>query len=287
MKISQIAFIVVLSLTVAFITGKYVVPNKGNSITVAESAYDRVLRTGILRCGYADWPPYVFVKNAETGKVSGILPDVTEAIAAKLNLKVEWTENTGWGSAIESLRDHHVDAFCAGLWRNAERGRYVGYGLPIFYSAVYPYVRTDEHRFDKDLSGINQPDVHISAMDGEMSDVIAKTHFPKATEVSVPQLGQLTDILVNVTTHKADVVFNEPSFVNDYIKTNPGTLRLAQDTPFQVFQTSLGVDIRETQLREMLDSALAELQNQGVIDEILSTYSNDPKVFLRVAKPYQ
>ncbi|MDR3425451.1 MAG: transporter substrate-binding domain-containing protein [Alphaproteobacteria bacterium] len=103
----------------------------------------------------------------------------------------------------------------------------------------------------------------------------------------MPQMGQITDILVNVATHKADVVFNEPSFVNGYMKANPNTLRLAQDTPFQVFPTSLAVEIHETQLRDMLDSALAELQNQGAIEKIISKYSTDPKVFLRVAKPYQ
>ena len=288
MKFSQLLLVILISIAAAIGTTLLVTPHhqESMSIPVQETAYDRVLRTGILRCGYADWPPYVFTKDAETGKVSGILPDVTEAIAAKLNLKVEWTENTGWGSFIESLRTHRIDGFCAGAWRNAERGRYVAFTSPIFYSATYPYVSINDHRFDKDLSGINQPDIHISAMDGEMSDVIAKHYFPKATEISVPQLGQITDILMNVATHKADVVFQEPSMVNDFLKTNPNTLRAAQDQPFQVFQTSLVVDIHESQLRDMLDSALSELQNQGIIEEIISKYSTDPKIFLRIAKPY-
>ena len=220
MKLPHIILIVALSFVTAFGTVFYFGAGLRNlnAPTAHESAYDRVLRTGVLRCGYTDWPPDVFVKDPTTGKVSGILADTTEAVAAKLNLKVEWTENTGWGSFIESLRDHRIDAFCAGVWRQAGHGRYITYGLPIFYSATYPYVAGDDHRFDQDLSIINRPEVRISAMDGEQSDVIAKTNFPKATEISVPQLGQVTDILVNVATHKADIVFNEPSFVNDYIK---------------------------------------------------------------------
>ncbi|NTU77313.1 MAG: amino acid ABC transporter substrate-binding protein [Alphaproteobacteria bacterium] len=259
----------------------------GQQGAAKESAFDRVLRTGTLRCGYADWPPYVFVKDPTTGKISGILPDVTEAIAQKLHLKVEWTENTGWGSYIESFHANRIDAFCAGLWRSAERGRYVGYVQPIFYSAVYPYVRIDDHRFDDDLSVINAPSVRISAQDGEQSDLIAKLHFPKATPVSVPQLGQISDILVNVAMRKADVVLTESSFANGYIKANPGTLRRAQEKPFEFFPTSLGVEIHETQLRDMLDTALIELQNQGLVEGIIAKYSNDPTAFLRVAKPYQ
>ncbi len=288
MKLSHILLIVALSFATAFGTVFYFGAGLLNSNipAVQETAYNRVLRTGVLRCGYADSPPYALVKDPSTGKISGILSEVTEAIAAKLNLKVEWTENTGWGTFIESLRSHRTDVFCAGLWRQGERGKYVGYGLPVYYVANYPYVAVDDHRFDQSLSSVNSPETRISAMDGEQSDIIAKTHFPKAKEVSVPQMGQLTDILVNVATHKADIVFAEPSYVNAYLQANPNTLRFAQDTPFQVFPSSLGVDIHEPELRDMLDSALVELHNQGVIEEIISKYTSDPRVFLRVAKPY-
>ncbi|MDX1921915.1 MAG: transporter substrate-binding domain-containing protein [Alphaproteobacteria bacterium] len=285
MKFGQVLFAVVLSVIASVgVVSWYHRQEIGQS--KQESAYERVLRTKTLRCGYADWPPYVFKKDPTTDEVSGILVDATQAIADRLKLKLEWTENTGWGSFIESLQSHRIDAFCAGVWRNAERGRYIGYTSPIFYSAVYPYVRADDHRFDKDLSLINQPDVRISTMDGEMSDMIAKLHFPKATPVSIPQLGQITDIYMNVATRKADIVFNEPSIADDFMKSNPNTLRRAQDVPFEFFPTSLCVEIRENALREMLDSATIELHNQGVIEDIISRYSKDPKVFLRVAKPY-
>ena len=285
MKLQHILATVILSAVTTFAIIKYM---PSQSTTVAhETAYDRVMRTGVLRCGYADWPPYVLIKDATTGKLSGIAPDITEAVAQKLHLKVEWTENTGWGSFVESLRDRRIDMMCAFSWRNGDRGRYLAYTMPVFYSAVFPYVAVDDHRFDKDLSLINSPAIRISAMDGETSDEIAKQYFPKATPVSVPQLGQITDILMNVATHKADVVFNEPSFVNDYIKANPNSLRRAQEEPFQTYPSVFAMDIHEMQLREMVDSALTELLNQGGIDQILSKYNDDPKVFLRVAKPYR
>lgn len=289
MKFSHIVLVVILSVVTAIAATAFfnyyekVTPQA----TTTETAYDRVLRTGIIRCGYAEWPPNVFVKDPQTGKVSGVLADIAEAIAAKLKMKIEWTEETGWGSFIESLQSQRIDVMCAGIWRNGERGRYVGFNLPMFYSGDYPYVALDDHRFDKDLSLINQPNIRISTMDGEMSDVIAKEHFPKATEVSVPQLGQITDVLMNVVNHKADITFANANTANDFIKANPNKLRLAQDQPFQVSPTSFAVDIKEVQLRDMIDSAIAELHNQGAIENILSKYNADPKEFLRVAKPYE
>lgn len=260
--------------------------NNATNSPIKESAYNRVLRTGVLRCGYADWPPYVFVKDPTTGKTSGIFVEVTEAVAAKLNIKVEWTANTGWGSMAEDMRGQRFDAFCAGAWRDGQRGRFLTYTMPVFYGSNYPYVAIDDHRFDKDLAIVNDPTIRISTMDGETSDQVAQQFFPKATKVSIPQLGQITDILTNVADRKADIVFTEPSFVNGFMEANPGKLRRAQNTPFQTFPTCLAVEIHETELRDMLDSALAELHSTGVIDRIISKYSTDPAVFLRVAKPY-
>ncbi len=265
----------------------YVVRPPSGSISAHESAYDHVLRTKTLRCGYASWPPFVFTTDPITGKISGIFVDVIEAMAKKLSLKVEWAENTGSGGAVESLRTHRIDAFCAGLWVNAERGRYVAYTAPVFYSATYPYVAVNDHRFDKDLSGVNRPETRIATMDGEMSDIVARTQFPRAKPVSIPALAQPSDMLLNVAMHKADIVFTEPSFAAGYMQANPKTLRRAQDKPFQTFATAFAVEIHEHELQTMLDNALTELQNQGVVTEIIAHYAQDPTLFLRIAHPYQ
>ena len=286
MKLGQIALVIFLTIATTVAT-TYFLSNKPEGQTAKETAYDRVMRTGVLRCGYADFPPYLFTKDPTTGKIAGVFAETTEAVADKLGLKVEWAEGTGWGNLVESLRSHRIDAFCAGKWRDAHRGRYIAYGTPLFYMSVYPYVRVDEHRFDKDLTAINSPEVRISAMDGEMSDLIAKQHFPKAVEVSVPELGQITDIFLHVADNKADVVFNDSAIAEAFMKANPDKLRRVQDTPYQVFPTSLVVELHETELLAMLDSAVVELQHSGDIERIISKYTKDPKVLLRLAKPYQ
>lgn len=289
MKASQILLVLIISIVAATATvyglGKN--SDEGSTAPMRESAYERVLRTGVLRCGYADWPPYIFVKDPNTKQLSGISVEVINTVAERLGIKVEWSEEVGWGSAIESLRSNRTDAFCVGIGRTAERGRYLGYTIPTFYLAMYPYVRSEDHRFDHDVSLINNPNIRVSVMDGEISDIIAKKHFPKAKSIAVPQLGQITDIFMNVATGKADVVFQEPTLAEGFNKANPGKLRQAQEKPFQAIQISIAVSLPETQLRDMLDSTLSELHNQGVIEQIISKYNNDPKMFLRVAQPYK
>jgi ABC-type amino acid transport substrate-binding protein len=225
MKFAKVISIIVLSIIASVSVVSYMQRQESGASAAKESAYDRVLRTGIIRCGYADWPPYAFKKDPTTGKVSGILADVAEAVGAKLKiLKVIGPKMYRfWWCHRKPSFSHRVDTFCAGLWRNAARGRYAMLIRRRFFTVQsIPYVPIDEHRFDSDLSAANSPDVRISGMDGEMSDVIAKEHFPRAKEISIHNWAQPTDMLINVADHKADIVFNEPSFVDDFIKANPG-----------------------------------------------------------------
>ncbi|MDD2325192.1 MAG: transporter substrate-binding domain-containing protein [Alphaproteobacteria bacterium] len=252
-----------------------------------ETAYDRVMRTKTLRCGYADWPPIIFTKDPITGKFSGIAYDLTEELGKRLGLKIDWAEDTGWTNAVSSIQTKRVDAFCVFMCVNTDRGRYVAYSRPIFFNATYPYVRNDDHRFDADLLAANSPDVRFSTIDGEMTAKIAHDSFPKAKTLSIPSTVQVSEALNNVATSKADIIITDYGFGEGYIKNNPNTLRRLSDDPFQVFQTSYAFDIHESQLREMIDNALIEMQNQGIVDQIIDKHSSDPKEIIRPALPYR
>ena len=79
MKLPQILLIVALSFAVAFVTGKYMTSNNGTRVTVKESTYERVIRTGEIRCAYAVYEPPL-IKDPNTGKLSGIFYDVMEEV---------------------------------------------------------------------------------------------------------------------------------------------------------------------------------------------------------------
>ena len=67
MKNSHILLVLILSAAIAFGVVKLTAQHSSDT-PVQESAYDRVLRTGELRCGYAFWPK-VFMKDPQTGEV--------------------------------------------------------------------------------------------------------------------------------------------------------------------------------------------------------------------------
>lgn len=283
----QVLFAVLIAVVAGYVGAKFAPHQAAVSDTrKQETAYERVLRTKTLRCGYALWPPIMMSKDVNTGKLDGVFHDMVEELAQKLSLKVEWVEETGWANWIEGLKANRFDMFCAGVWQNGARGREVGFSLPLFYSPVYAYARVDDTRFNNGFAVVNDPSIRVSGMDGEISEVIARTHFPNAQYVGMPQISEISFIFLNVANKKADIVFNEPGVANDFIFNNPGKLKQISEKPFQIFKTAYGVKITENALLQMIDSALIELHNDGITEKILSKYDADPTMYLRISKPY-
>ena len=68
-----------------------------------------------MRCGYVSNPPSCIV-DPNTGQLGGIFVDSIEAIGEELGIRIEWTEEVGFGSMIEGLVTGRYDAVpCANL----------------------------------------------------------------------------------------------------------------------------------------------------------------------------
>jgi polar amino acid transport system substrate-binding protein len=162
-----------------------------------ESAYDRVVRTGTIRCGYGISPP-ALVQDPNTKVVSGLDYDIWQEIGRELGLKIEFTEEAGWGNFIEGLRSHRYDAFCSEMWADPGRAKFLSLSIPVMYSSLYIYARADDTRFDGNLERVNAPDVTIPAIEGDVSVALAQNRFPNAKIFYLPQTGTVSDILLAI-----------------------------------------------------------------------------------------
>ena len=125
-------------------------------------------------------------------------------------------------------------------------------------------------------------------MDGSTDDVIARTDFPKAKRLALPQLSAFSQNLLNVVTQKADLTFAEPGIVNLFLKSNPGTLKeLAPTTPLRIFGNTFAFNRGQGEFKSMLNTVLQEMLNSGDIDKLMQKYKANSKSFYRVAAPYQ
>lgn len=252
-----------------------------------KSAMQRILETGKIRCSYLIYSPY-FRKDPNTGQLSGIFHDVMEDVGKNAGVKVEWTEEVGYENIFPGLDADRYDVFAGGLWPNASRAKAASFSVPIFYSIITIWGRPDEKRFGTDFSAIDSQSVKVATIDGAMEDIIARTDFPKASRVSLPQLSPFSQNFLNITSGKADITFAEPSAVTEFLKNNPGSIKsIAPDRPLRVFGNSLVVRRGEAELLAFLDVGLRELLYSGRVDRILGQYESSPNAFPRVAIPYR
>lgn len=253
----------------------------------AQNTYERVMKSGKIRCGYIVWPPE-FIKDVNTGEYSGLSYDLVTEAAKRLNLEVEWTAEVNFQTMTAGLDANHYDMLCFSLYRYTQQAKRLDFTTPLFYSGTGIYVRTDDNRFDNDLSAINSPDITLSTMDGEMSQFIAQDDFPNAKTVSLPQLADYSQLLMNVKTKKADVAFVNELVADNFMRSNPGVLKnIAKASPIRVFSHGFAFSKGEYDFGRMMDITLEEMQDHGIVDKILDKYDSDEKVYLRVAKPYR
>ena len=290
MKLSQVLFVVLLSIVSAFAVETYLSAKHQETAqqtqAVKESAYARVMRTGTLRCAYTFWPR-LFEKDLNTGAYTGIFYDLLEEMGRQTSLKIEWTEEVGTANVFEGLKSGRYDAVCLPFTPSPARARVTDFSVPVMFLPYVILVRPDDTRFDHDIGKLNDPSVRISVMDGEFGQTIARTDFPLAQTVSLPNLTSISQVIDQVAAGKADMVMTEGSTAYDYLTKNPGRLKQL-DTPVRVLPGGVSVGIAEFALKDLLDTTIEALQTSGFMQRLIDKYSGGaPGIFLMPAQPWK
>jgi polar amino acid transport system substrate-binding protein len=287
MKFLQIVTTVLLSAAVA----GSIVHFKGSSRQTAakETVFDRVMRTGTLRCAYLPYRPEV-IKDPNTGELSGYAVDISNEIGRQLNMKIEWTEELGFGfqNVANGFKSSRFDAVCSGFVETASHARGALFSIPIDYATEHAYVRADDERFDDSLDGINAPSVKIAQIDGEATVAIAKEIFPLAGRYSLPEMSDLSLALEAVASGKADVAIFPVATGKDFLTHNPGKLKVLRQHQVKAWiQPVMAFPHGEHDLKYVVDATLRALHENGFIERTLRKYDPNLDSYLLAAKPYQ
>ncbi|MDD5586729.1 MAG: transporter substrate-binding domain-containing protein [Alphaproteobacteria bacterium] len=251
----------------------------------AETAYERVMRTGTLRCGYIIAAPGL-IKDAKSGQLSGLVYDLMTAIGTTLNLKIDWAEETTFATELEGLKTRRFDVICSTLYLRPNLMPFAELTQPYFYLPINVIQRKGEERF-KTKADIDRPGVKMGAVDGTMPSIIAQEDFKQAAIYSMPQMSAYSENLLAVMTGKADVTFVDPLVYGSFAKNNPGQLEVNTTVPApRLFANILAVQKGEHDLVTMLSAAIQHLLNNGKVEEIIRAYEPFPGAIFRVATPY-
>lgn len=281
----QIIIIAVIA-ALAGMFGASLIQGKQSGSSEHETAMQRVLRTGTLRCGYASWEPMVII-DPNTRTVSGIAHDVIEEAAKKIGVKVEWTEESGWGEFAQALNGKRFDAYCVGLFPTVPRERVVDFTIPITYSKMTFWTQESQNKFDNHIDLLNQPSTRFVFVEGAVSSSLIQKNFPKATYVSLPEMTPITNIFQELVANKVDIAMIDNATANGFMKKYPGQIKgIKGGDGYRVYPNTFAVAEGEYGLQQLLNSTLDEMQREGITDQILDKYEPLLNTYYRIAKPY-
>jgi len=253
----------------------------------AETTFDKIVRTGTLRCGYIVWPPFITI-DPNTKHKSGISYDLMNAIGHYLNLKIEWTEEVLAGQNVTAIDAKRVDMICsAESPLDPATNKVIEFSAPFAYYPIDAYTRTDDLRFDNNREAFNSADVTLAIMDGDLTEVLARRDYPQAKTDQLPNSADPQQLMLDVVNHKADVVFMDPITLATFLKANPGTLRKVQlPQPIVIYPWAVSMQKGDYRLRELIDRGIEALQSTGELDRILHKYDPDGTQSYLLRKPY-
>ncbi|MDX2027522.1 MAG: transporter substrate-binding domain-containing protein [Alphaproteobacteria bacterium] len=258
---------------------------QGATAGKTQSAFERVIQSKTLRCGYVIIEPGL-VKDPTTGQLSGLVYDLVMEIGKTLDLKIEWTEETTFATEVEGLRARRYDMTCTTIFWRPNLMQHIEFIQPYYYIPVYVVQRKGETRF-KTVSDINRPDITIAGIDGTIPSLIAQQDFTKAKMYSLPNMTAYSENVLSVVTRKADVTFVDPFVFYGYAKNNPGQVEINPSIPpLRLFANTFVVLKGEHELRTMVSAAVRFLLDNGKVEEIIRKYEPTPGSLMRISQPY-
>lgn len=251
----------------------------GNAKNIAqpkhkETTYERVMRTGVIRCAYISWKPYSLKNpNHPERPPQGSSIDIIEAVADRLNLKVEYTEEIGWGNIGEGFATNRYDAVCTQMWPDAPKMKNFLLSLPLFYSEILPYINSGDKRFQS-IDDINQPSTRIAVLDGALTQNLAEKSFPKATLVRLSPTSSSAEYYLTLTTKKADIILGDA----DEIAVQKAVANLTIEKieglkPIRSLPHVFAFSGNDQRFATMMNEALSQLKAEGYMKEIATRYN--------------
>ncbi|MCB1559291.1 MAG: amino acid ABC transporter substrate-binding protein [Alphaproteobacteria bacterium] len=254
-----------------------------------ESAFDRIMRTGVIRCGYYVFPP-IMNRDANTGELSGISFEILNRLGKKSDIKIEWAEEVTFGNWVPAMQTKRFDVVCTPMWPDLPQAKAVAFTNSLFYSAKYVVVQENDNRFSSNtkLSDLNNENYTFVVQEGNMTLNTTRNVVPKAKLHILAAGADGADYFQSIISKKADAVIADINAIQQWNKNNPeNKLRLLdKNSHVSLQQFPLVVSRGEQDLLNFLNLGIDEMNNTREIDSILRTWEFVPgETYLRVSNP--
>lgn len=252
-------------LTALLLTGAMTASIGAMAVAADDSAVERIKKAGkVIMTTNAEFEPFEYKEGEE---IVGIDREIADAIAEKLGVELE-IQDIAFDSLIPSLNAGKADFIAAGMTATEERRKNVDFSEDYFDASQTIIVAVDSEIEDREdlngkVVGVQQGttgDIYCTNEDGT-GDITVKEvkRYPKGMDAVSDLLAGRVDAVVIDDFPAQKLVGKNP----DKIKT----LDEAMTEETYAIAVPLGSD-----LVEVIDEVIEELEESGKMDEIVSKY---------------
>lgn len=277
--------IILASVVLSIIAGSFIFGKSGGDVSATkETTFERIMRTGTIRCGYYVFPPVTY-RDPNTKELSGLSVDMMNDIASRAGLKIEWSEEVNFSNWTAGLQANRFDIACTPMWPEVALARAVGFSAPMFYAGLYPLIRADDQKLLKaSYDDFNKKDVRIITQESNGIDVLTRAQFPDATINVMPQTMDGPSILLEIVNNKSDMILLDKNAEIMYNKSNPYTFKLRDDLPPAKLQSfTFAFNLGEPDLKNFMDNAVENLIDDGTVNRLLAQWA-EPGQYIPVKR---
>jgi polar amino acid transport system substrate-binding protein len=226
----------------------------------AESTFDRVRRTKVLRIAALPGEVPYFSKDLATGEWSGSCIEMAKDIAKVFDAKLEYVEST-YGNSVLDLQSNKVDVAFA-LNPTPARALSIAFSHPMI---IHPFGCVARAGLaPKTWADINKPEIRIVYDIGSLHEIAAKRYCPKAQLTGLKNRDECT---LNLQSGRADVHILAAILGLSAVGKNPslGSYYLLTE-PLVALPSCLGLQREpDTRFREVIDAWLDMARGSGQI----------------------
>jgi polar amino acid transport system substrate-binding protein len=180
----------------------------------AESTFERIKQTKILRVAALPGESPYFNKDITTGEWSGMAVEMAKSIASAFDAKVEYTEST-YGNSVLDLQSGKIDLAFA-LNPTPQRALVIGFSRPVF---MHGFGAVGKKGFEpKTWGDLNKPEVKVAVDIGSVHELAARNFAPRAQIIG---LKTRDECVLAVQTGRADCVILAVILGLTAVKKNP------------------------------------------------------------------
>lgn len=219
----------------------------------ADTTLQKIKRTGVMTVGVsAAYAPFEYIAD---GKIIGYDVDLAEAVAKRMNVKVEW-QDIDFKGLVAALKSGRVDVLFSAVTETKEREEQIGFSDSYYDAGIGAAKRADSPiAKPEDLKG-----KVVGVQLGSSGQIFVRENVPDVQEVKTYDTILLA--LKDLENKRIDAVVNPLPSIRYNMKGLPG---LEVTKVWRTAVVAVGVRKEDDDLRAAINTQLAALKQEGFL----------------------